>query len=258
MVRRQGAPQVAVHLSGQTPSFLLVHGATATASTWATVMPALTSLGVQSAAIDLRGHGRSEGAAELHKASIHDYVSDVLAVLKSMPSIRVIAGHSMGGLICQFVAAQFEVERMILVASSPVDGMRRNGMRMAIRHPWTFLRVGATRSFRNLYQSERVTQSLLFHPSSPRTLVRRFMAECQEESWVAGNQMNTLLPDPRRVRCPASVIAGSDDFMVDRHSSRATADAYSTQLTVVEKCGHMVPYEADPLELAQLMLQNDA
>jgi pimeloyl-ACP methyl ester carboxylesterase len=80
------------------------------------------------------------------------------------------------------------------------------------------------------------------------------MALQQEDSWRAGNEMNTLLPDPSAVRCPVTVIGGSDDFMVSHESTEATASAYGTKAIYMDRCAHMVPLEADPIVLAQKML----
>jgi pimeloyl-ACP methyl ester carboxylesterase len=248
---------LALHILGDEPRILLVHGATATASTWKRLMPELAAVGKSSAAIDLRGHGHSSGAEELQKFVIDDYVEDVVHALNAFPSIETLVGHSMGGLVSQLAASQSNLSSLVLVASSPVNGMRKDGVRMACKHPWTFLRAGLTNSFRSLYRSRRVTRSLLFHQKSDDQLVTDFMNECQEESWRAGNQMKTYLPNPSLVKCTVRIIAGSDDFMVCRKSSSDTANAYGTELKVLEGCGHMVPYEADQKTLASLIV-NDA
>lgn len=219
-------------------------------------MPALGASGHSSAAIDLRGHGQSAGKAELQNVGIDEYVQDVVHVLQAFPTIETLVGHSMGGLVSQLAASRSAPSSLVLIASSPVNGMREDGLRMARKHPWTFLRAGLTKSFRTLYKSRRVTRSLLFHPSSDDQLVTSFLNDCQEESWRAGNQMNTFLPTPSLVKSTVRVIAGSDDFMVCRKSSIETAKAYGTELTVLERCGHMVPYEANQKALANLIIND--
>jgi pimeloyl-ACP methyl ester carboxylesterase len=132
VVERSGLPSIAVHSLGQDPTMLLVHGATATAASWFQAMPALAAIGAAPAAIDLRGHGQSQGFDELQSFRIRDYVTDVLDVLARWPSIRILAGHSMGGLISQLAAVQADLDKLVLVASSPVGGMYRDGIRMAL------------------------------------------------------------------------------------------------------------------------------
>ena len=249
-----GGPRLAVCITGDDPRVLLVHGATCTAASWASVLPALADAGIHAAAIDLRGHGYSEGKDHLQRWRIEDYVSDVLAVLRHWKAIRILVGHSMGGLVAQLAAEQARLDRLVLIASCPTEGMRRNGFRMARAHPWTFAVAGLRRSFRRLYKSPLVARSLLFHPHTAQEVVERHIKSVQEESWIAGNQMTTLLPNPRKIACRVAVIAGEHDFMVDREASERTARDYSTSLTVFANCAHMVPTEADPRELAKAIL----
>lgn len=239
---------------GEHPEVLFIHGCTETAAIWLPLMQALGESGIESAAVDLRGHGRSDGHESLQAAGIEDYVSDAGSAIQSIPSLRVVAGHSMGGLVTQLLAARHDIGHAVLIASSPVCGMKADAMRMARRHPWTFLMSCLRRSFGRLYLDEQVTRSLLFHPQIPIATVRQYMSQVQEDSWRAGNEMNTLLPDPRAVRCPVTVIGGSDDFMVSKASTDATAAAYRTQPIYIDRCAHMVPIESNPEVLSRLIL----
>jgi pimeloyl-ACP methyl ester carboxylesterase len=160
----------------------------------------------------------------------------------------------MGGLVTQLLAARVEIAHAVLIASSPVTGMKVDGLRMARRHLWTFLMSSLNRSFKRLYTNERVTRSLLFHSRTPSETVRNFMSKAQEDSWRAGNEMNTLLPDAGAVRCRVTVIGGTDDFMVSRASTEETAAAYQTKAIYIEHCAHMVPLECDPAELARIIM----
>ena len=253
-VESKGMPRLEVTMSGDDPSVLFVHGCTETAEIWLPLMQALSCSGLSSAALDLRGHGRSCGRDSIQEAGIQDYVQDVERALEVLPSVRVVVGHSMGGLVTQLLAARVKLAHAVLIASSPVAGMKADGMRMARRHPWTFLMSSLRRSFKRLYLNERVTKSLLFHSKTSSETVRKFMAKVQEDSWRAGNEMNTLQPDPGAARCRVTVIAGSDDFMVSRASSERTAAAYRTKVIYIDGCAHMVPIECDPSELSRITM----
>lgn len=255
-VSQDGQPRLAVRITGDSPQVLLVHGATCTADVWTSVLTALADLGTHAAALDLRGHGLSEGSEQLQSWRMDDYVSDVLAVLRRWDTIRILVGHSMGGLVAQLAATEAQLDRLVLVASSPSEGMLRNGFRMARAHPWTFTASYIRRSFKRLYKTPRVTRSLLFHPQTGQEMVDRYVGACQEESWIAGNQMMTRLPDPRRVACSVTVIAGERDFMVNRRASERTARDYRTSLMIFENCAHMVPCEANAVEVAKVILRD--
>jgi pimeloyl-ACP methyl ester carboxylesterase len=255
-VSHDGQPRLAVRTTGDSPRVLLVHGATCTADVWTSVLIALADLGTHAAALDLRGHGLSEGREQLQSWRIEDYVSDVIAVLRHWETLRILVGHSMGGLVAQLAAPEVQLDRLVLVASSPSEGMLRNGFRMAIAHPWTFTVAGIRRSFKRLYKTPRVTRSLLFHPNTRQEMVDRYVGACQEESWIAGNQMITRLPDPRRIACSVTVIAGERDVMVDRRASAQTARDHRTSLLIFDKCAHMVPTEANSVELAEAIVRD--
>jgi len=218
------------------------------------VLAALAESGTHAAALDLRGHGLSEGKEQLQRWRIEDYVADVLAVLRHWPTLRVLTGHSMGGLVAQLAAAEAPLDRLVLVASSPTEGMLRNGVRMAATHPWTFAAAGVRRSVKRLYESPEVARALLFHTRTSREVVSRHLETVQEESWIASNQTTTLKPQPHRVRCRVCVIAGEHDAMIDRASSERTARDYSTSLEIFAGCAHMVPCEADPATLARAIV----
>lgn len=252
-IERPTLPALSVTLSSETPEVLLIHGCAETSAVWLPLMHALSAIGIASAALDLRGHGNSHGHDTLQSYGITDYVTDAHDVFPHFPSLRVSVGHSMGGLITQLLAAERQIDHAILIASSPVCGMKADGMRMARKHFWTFLMASLQRSFQRLYQNESVTRSLLFHPNTPASLIRQFMSHKQEDSWRAGNEMNTLLPAPTAVRCPITVIGGKDDFMVSRASTEATARAYKTEAIYFDNCAHMVPLEADPTQLASII-----
>lgn len=253
-IERRGYPALEVTTHGECPQVLFIHGCTETSAIWLPVMQALGNAGVESAALDLRGHGGSDGHESLQQAGIEDYVADAQSTLAALPSLRIVVGHSMGGLVTQLLAAKSDLAHAVLIASSPVCGMRSDGMRMARRHPWTFLISSLRRSFKRLYVNERVTRSLLFHARTPVATVRQFMSQIQEDSWRAGSEMNTLLPDPGSVRCPMTVIGGADDFMVSRASTDATASAYGVKPIYMEGCAHMVPLESDPVVLSRLIM----
>jgi pimeloyl-ACP methyl ester carboxylesterase len=248
-------PTLSCLICGEKPRFLFVHGANSSVVTWLPVMTALASLGESCIAVDLRGHGQSGGKENLQRYRIDDYVADVISVLDEYPSARTLIGHSMGGLIGQRVATRVLLDRLILVASSPVGGMIKDGFRMVFRHPATFLAVFLRRSFVRLYQKQNVAKSLLFHSETPDQVVEQYLANLQEESWMAGNQMSWLLPNPRRITCPVSVIGGSSDAMVCPASISATAGAYGVAPVFIDRSAHMVPIEAEPRKFAKLLLR---
>ena len=250
-----GGPTLHCLLQGGEPRFLFVHGSNSSVATWVPVMSAMAALGWSSIAVDLRGHGKSSGREQLQRWRMRHYVGDVVSVLGAYPTATTVVGHSMGGLIGQLVAAEVQLQRLILIASSPVGGMLKDGLRMFARHPATFLAAGFKRSFARLYRVPEVARSLLFHPEAPDRLLAEHLANLQDESWLGGSQLLWVLPEPAKVRCPVSVIGGTHDAMVSPASVEATARAYGVAPIFVAGTAHMVPTEADPGAFAELLIR---
>jgi len=99
---------------GEGPPIVLVHGLGGTLNVWHGVIEAL-SLHHHCIALDLRGHGRSEGK---NAFSIKGWAQDIEALITALelPPVTLV-GHSMGSLITQHLAhARPElVDNLVLV-----------------------------------------------------------------------------------------------------------------------------------------------
>src|SRR5690242_20128679 len=81
---------------------LFVHGMLCTASSWNVhFLEYFASRGFESHAVNLRGHGKSEGREKLRWTRIAEFVDDVSNVVGDLPAAPVLIGHSMGGFIAQ-------------------------------------------------------------------------------------------------------------------------------------------------------------
>lgn len=100
---------VAVHIvsslvPSERPPIVLVHGAANSSGVWRFWQQALAERGRSSHAVDLRGHGDSEGS--VGDATMADYADDVAGVVDGLPEAPVVVGWSMGGLVAMMVAAR--------------------------------------------------------------------------------------------------------------------------------------------------------
>ena len=94
---------------------ILIHGAGGSSLGWHTILRRLP--GQKVIALDLPGHGRSDGAG---RQSITGYAQDILDFMDALKLPRVIlAGHSMGGAIVMQTAllAPKRVSALIVVSS---------------------------------------------------------------------------------------------------------------------------------------------
>ncbi len=93
--------------SGGLP-ILCLHGLTRNSKDFETVAPRLAALGRRVLALDVRGRGRSDYAADAMRYMVPTYVQDVLAVLDKLGLDRaVFVGTSMGGLVTMVLGALY-------------------------------------------------------------------------------------------------------------------------------------------------------
>ena len=88
--------------TGAGPAIVLLHGANLSAEVWSYQLRDLAG-SHRVVALDLRGHGLSSAGSE--EVTISAMAGDVAEVLASLDlDHAVLAGHSMGGMVCQRVA----------------------------------------------------------------------------------------------------------------------------------------------------------
>ena len=99
-------------------SIILVHGSWGASWMWSMYIPYLNQKGWDVYALDLRGHGKSEG--EVAGATMQDYVEDVRQVIEGN-SLKdpVVVGHSMGGLVALMYGSQFGAHAVVAIDPSP-------------------------------------------------------------------------------------------------------------------------------------------
>jgi pimeloyl-ACP methyl ester carboxylesterase len=81
------------------PPVALFHGGGQTRHAWGTAGEEFGRRGRYALAIDLRGHGDSEWAAD-GRYGMTAFAQDVHAVVESLPTLPVLVGASLGGLAC--------------------------------------------------------------------------------------------------------------------------------------------------------------
>lgn len=79
-------------------SLLVVHGYFEHGARYADLARALNQRGISIRAVDLRGHGRSDGPRG-HVNRFDEYLDDVTAAFDPLTPPRFVLGHSLGGLI---------------------------------------------------------------------------------------------------------------------------------------------------------------
>lgn len=140
-----GGVTLAAHVGGnpQGDCVVLLHGGGQTRHSWDKTTAALAARGYYAVALDLRGHGDSDWAAD-RNYTLDAQVNDLLAVIEQLPQSRsTLVGASMGGLISLTVAGEHpdKVGALVLVDVTPrVDaGGRSRILNFMKSHPNGFV-----------------------------------------------------------------------------------------------------------------------
>lgn len=219
---------------------LFIHGAQHGAWCWdAHFLDYFARRGFAAYAVNLRGHGRSEGRERLRWTRIADYVDDVASAVARLPRSPVLIGHSMGGFVIQKYLERHSAPGAVLLSSPPPSGMGRTTLRVARRRPFHVLRMLATLSLRPLIESPALAREAYFSPDVPVDQLRSWWRLMQDESFMALLDMVVLdLPHPAGVRTPLLVLGAERDNMLSRDDIEATARAYRTTAVVIQGVAH--------------------
>ena len=216
-----------------TPALLLIHGAGGSYLHWP---PHLRRLpGVDVVALDLPGHGDSEGPG---RSSIAAYVDVVRETAEALGlGLPVVAGHSMGAAIA------LEYVRCYPESASGV-GVLAGGVRLPVPADLIAeLRADFARA------TERIVDGAYAGRTTPRlreTLLKRLRANKPETligDYLACEAFDAA-PLAAQVKAPALIISGEQDQTVPLELGAALHRLLAhSELHVLEEAGHMVMLE---------------
>jgi len=217
------------------PPMILIHGAGGTHLSWPPQLRRLA--GEKIYALDLSGHGKSEGTGG---HSIDEYSEDVLAFMKSL-KIRaaILVGISMGSAIALTLA--WKHPKKIL-------GLILLGAGAKMRVASTILEMaGNSNTFESAVDIINENCFSLDTPQSLVQLSKRNMMEIRPSvllgDFLACNEFD-VTAQLDRINTPTLIICGAEDKMMPLKYSEALHDGIlNSQLHLVEGAGHMVMLE---------------
>ncbi|HHS97048.1 MAG TPA: alpha/beta hydrolase [Chloroflexi bacterium] len=226
---------------GDGPAVVLIHGAGGNHLVWP---PALRRLpGASTYAIDLPGHGRSEGAG---RETIEAYAADVMSFLDALGIQQaVLVGHSMGGAIAQTIALSHPGRVSGLVLLSTAARLR---VAPAILE-------GLRTDFEG---TVRLISQWAWGPDADPAWIERgreMMAACGSQvlyrDFLACDRFD-VRDQVAAITCPLLVLTGSEDRMTPSRFGRWLAEqAPRGKFVLIEGAGHMLA-----LERPQAVLEN--
>jgi pimeloyl-ACP methyl ester carboxylesterase len=246
---RPGAPslefvEVAPAGAPRGSPLLFLHGAFSGAWCWSErfVSP-FAAAGFATAAVSLRGHGRSGGRNQLSRASIEDFLSDVTCAVAAMRALPVVVAHSFGGYLAQLLLGRLAMRALVLISTLPPDGLALVGPRLALSDISLWLegvggstgRVVPTKgSLQRLFgdrirPAERQRFARQMVPESPLAL-----AEAHLPRWVT---------PARAAGVPTLVLHGEHDHLIWPATSGRTALYHGAEYALVPSAGHFMMLE---------------
>lgn len=199
--------------------------------------------------LDFRGCGRSDRPREGH--DLESYASDLRTALASIDEPVTLVGHSMGGKLAQYVAAEQppNLKRMILVA----PGSARNA-RISARHRELTLETYGYRE-----RIERFQRSAM-HREVDVGAMDRIVDDALVASyehwigWYDRGRVSDFADRLANIAVPVLAIAGANDPLTPASRvKREVANAITGGLFVqLRDAGHNLPIEA-PDEIAEAL-----
>jgi pimeloyl-ACP methyl ester carboxylesterase len=219
---------------------LFVHGTLHTAACWDVhFLDYFAQHGYAAHALNLRGHGNSEGREKLRWTRIADFVEDVANAVQQLPSLPILIGHSMGGFIIQKYLENHAIPAAVLLSSPSPAGLLPTAIRTAWRQPWAFAKVNLTMSLKPFIATPQLVGEAFFSKDLPDELLLEYWKQTQDDSYMAFLDMVALdLPKPEKVKSPLLVLGAGRDNMIGPREIEATAQAYNTQAEIIPGVAH--------------------
>lgn len=227
--------------SGET--LVLVHGLGGSTNTW---YPQATVLkrDFRVVAYDLTGSGRSPVRDAV---SIGSHVEDLLGVIeRSGASGRVhLAGHSLGTIICQHLAAS----RPQLVASMALIGpfpQPPEPARAALRDRAAKVRDKGMVGIADAIVAGGTSDDTRTHQPAATAFVRESVMAQPAEGYARNCEAlaAAVSADLSRITCPVLLLTGDQDRTAPPDTGRVMASALrDAELKVLDGCGHWATIE---------------
>jgi pimeloyl-ACP methyl ester carboxylesterase len=195
--------------------------------------------GFASHAVNLRGHGKSEGRERLRWTGISDFVDDVATAVQEMPLPPVLVGHSMGGFVIQKYLESHDAPGGVLLSSPSPAGLLGTVVRIARRHPLVVTRIAATFSLAPLLARPELAREAFYSENVREEKLLRYWRLMEEESFRALLDMVVLSRlEPAKVKTPLLVLGAARDHMLSRSDIEATARSHNTKPEIIPHVAH--------------------
>ncbi len=229
------------------PGIALVHGAGMDHSVFALQARALAHHGRNLLAVDLPGHGRSEGPALDSVAAIAEWVLRAAAAC-GMERLRV-AGHSMGALVALECAARggARIEALALLGFVPEMRVHPDLLAAARAGSHTTLELMTSWSLSARAQLGANPAPGMWLSGGALRLLERAEPESLAADLAACDAYRDAGAAAAQIRCPTLLLLGGEDRMTPAARAQAFAGRFAdARIALLPEAGHMMMAE-DPV-----------
>jgi pimeloyl-ACP methyl ester carboxylesterase len=229
-------------ISTQGEVLILVHGLGGTSNTWYPQIQVLKR-DLRVIAWDLAGSGRS---AVTDGITIESHVEDLKLVIRSAGVTRVhLAGHSMGTIVCQHLAAESPelVATMVLAGALPQPP---EGARTALRDRAAKARGEGMRNIADAIVTGGTSADTKANQPSAAAFVRESLMAQSPEGYARNCEAlaGCTGADLSRITCPVLLLTGDEDRSAPPDVGRALASGMArAELQILPGCGHWATIE---------------
>lgn len=232
------------------PVLIFLHFWGGSSATWKSVTDILKDK-YRCISYDHRGWGESEKPG--YGYSIESLAKDTLELIRQMKVKNyILVGHSMGGKIAQYIAAQQPegLQRLILVAPSPsTPTIMPKEMQEGMRNAYTSI------------EAINATIDHVFNAGDLDNAVRMELTEGIQKhteasrlGWTDIALLEDVSAGVNDIKTPTLIIAGEKDIIdsPERLQREVQAMIPNSQMTVIPNTGHLIMLQ-EPQKLAKLI-----
>ena len=239
------------------PPLLFIHGGYVNAGCWDLhFLPYFAAQGYDCHAIDLSGHGLSEGRDCLDYFGLQDYIEDAASAVAGFDRPPIVIGHSMGSAIVEELVLQTTVEAAILLSPVPTIGTIGAVMRLSCSYPQFFVEILRLSRLEITESNLLLMRNIYFSPNMPPKDLLTYTHMIQEESQRAVTELMTLAWKlrPQRPKLPVLVMGGELDLLFPPSLLPFVARRWQADLEIVPDTGHVLMLDVKWETAAQQML----
>ena len=220
------------------PTIVLLHGSGQSHIVWSLTDQFLADQGFNVFALDLPGHGNSEGPSLQSIEEMSQWLNEFVEHLDIKKLI--LAGHSQGCLIALEFAKLYpkKVEKIIFIAGSYVIPVNQNLIDLSLAGEMEAL---------NLMMKWGYGYPKKFIGGNPLQKILNSSREVREVlavDLIACNNYKNGVDAVKSINCPTFFILGEIDKMIKLDSGKKFANMIkNSQIHIIKDCGHMIILE---------------